>query len=341
MASYSVTSRDIAAHAGVSQSTVSRALRDDPRVAPETAARVRESVARLGYMPNTAARSLITRRTNTIGVIVAGITNPFYPELLDVLHDEFSLSGYRTVLLNERTGGRSVDAALPQLQDRSVDGLVFVSATLGSPFPAHFQRKGIPVVLLNREIDADDLDRVVSDNVGGGRLAADALVDLGHRRVALLSGPRNTSTARDREGGFLARLRERGVEVDERMVRRGEYSHQSGYQGCLELLEAAPRPTAVFCANDVVAFGALDAARRLGVAVPDELSVIGYDDVEMAGWEAFRLTTVRQPLRAMSRRAGRLLIEPIEGDPDVPGRREVFPAGLVQRSTTSPAPDAV
>jgi LacI family transcriptional regulator len=328
-----VTSHDIAADAGVSQSTVSRALRDDPRVAPETVARVKASAARLGYLPNSAARSLITRRTDTIGVIVSGITNPFYPELLDVLHDEFGLSGYRTVLVNERTDGRGLDA-LPQLRGRSVDGLVFVSATLGSTLPDEVRRSGIPVVLLNREIDSDTVDRVVSDNVGGGRIAADALADLGHRRIGLLAGPLNASTARDREAGFLGRLAERGLDVDDRLVRRGEYSHQSGYQGCLELLAADPRPTALFCANDVVAFGALDAARRAGVAVPGELSIVGYDDVEMAGWEVFSLTTVRQPLRQMARRAARMLVERIEGDPALPGRREVFPAGLVRRNTT-------
>lgn len=330
-----VTSKDIARAAGVSQSTVSRALRGDPRVAPETAARVAEVARRMRYLPSAAARSLITNRTETIGVVVADITNPFYPQLVHALQDELGARGYRTVLLTERTDGD----LLARLQGRSVDGLLFTSATLASPVVDEAVAQGIPVALLNRDADGVEADRVLSDNRAGGALAAEALLRLGHRRIALIAGEPGTSTARDREAGFRAALAAAGAPLDERLRRVGDYAHASGHRLALELLEGEPRPTAIFCANDVVAFGVLDAARRLGLAVPEQLSVIGYDDIEMASWELFSLTTIRQPLSEMARTAARLLVERVEGrDDPPPPRRHVFPAELVERATAGPAP---
>lgn len=330
------TSRDVAREVGVSQSTVSRALRGDSRVARDTLARVVEAAQRLNYLPNSAARSLITKRSQTVGVVVSDITNPFYPQLVDVLHDELFLDGYRTVLLNQRTATRGVDDVLPQLQGRAVDGIVFASATLDSPIVEGFAARGIPVVLLNRDCDGVDADRVVSENVEGGRLAARSLLALGHRRIALIAGPANTSTGRDREAGFREELAEQDVEFDEGLRRSGDYSHQSGYQWCLELLRLERRPTAIFCGNDVIAFGALDAACRCGLRVPEDLSVIGYDDIAMSSWELIRLTTISQPLTQMAKAAARMLISRLESQEVLETRRQIFPASLVRRDTTGP-----
>lgn len=334
-----VTSKDLARELRISQSTVSRALRGDPRVAPMTMARVLQAAREMNYTPNLAARSLITRKTGTIGVVVSDITNPFYPELLDILHNEFALAGYRAILFNERTDA-SVEQRLRDLiNGAAVDGLVYVSATLGTPLPGH-RARDIPVVLVNRYVDSAHADTVVSDNHRGGRLVAQAMLELGHRRIALVTGPENTTTSRDRERGFRELLQASGVQFDETLRRVGQYSHHSGYQWCLELLAAEPRPTAVFAANDVIAFGALDAARRLGVRVPAELSVVGFDDIDMAGWEGFNLTTVRQPLAEMGRAAAKLLIERIAGDDTPPPRTRVFPVELVRRGTLAAAPAA-
>ena len=261
-----VTSKDIARKLRISQSTVSRALRGDPRVAPDTMARVLEAAEQMNYTPNLAARSLITRKTGTIGVVVSDITNPFYPELLEILHNEFALAGYRTVLFNERTDASPEQHIADLVNGAAADGVIYVSATLGSPLPG--RPGGVPVVLVNRYLDDVDVDTVVSDNRRGGRLVAEALVELGHRRIALIAGPENTTTSRDRERGFREQLKASGVAFDEALRRVGQFSHSSGYQWCLDLLASEPRPTAVFAANDVVAFGALDAARRVGVARP-------------------------------------------------------------------------
>lgn len=332
-----VTSKDIARELRISQSTVSRALRGDPRVAPVTKARVLEAAREMNYTPNLAARSLITRKTGTVGVVVSDITNPFYPELLDILHNEFALAGYRAILFNERTDASVEQRVRDLVNGAAVDGLVYVSATLGTPLPGH-RARDIPVVLVNRYVDSAHADTVVSDNRRGGRLVARAMLELGHRRIALVTGPENTTTSRDRERGFRELLQASGVQFDETLRRVGQYSHRSGYQWCLELLAAEPRPTAVFAANDVIAFGALDAARRVGVRVPAELSVVGFDDIDMAGWEGFNLTTVRQPLAEMGRAAAKLLIGRIAGDEALPPRRLVFPVELVRRGTLAAAP---
>ncbi|MDO8186313.1 LacI family DNA-binding transcriptional regulator [Conexibacter sp. JD483] len=335
----SVTSRDIAREIGLSQSTVSRALRGDPRVAPETLERVRAAAERLRYVPDAAARMLSSGRTQTVGVVVADILNPFYPEIVEVLHSELRHEGYATVLLNEPLGP---DLA-SQLGGRTVDGLIVVAATLDAAFVARLPAIGIPLVLLNRYVDDADTDRVLSDNVAGGALAVEHLIGLGHRRIGLIAGPANTSTARDREQGLRAALERHDVPFDASLRREGSFTHESGYQHCSELLRLPQPPSAIVCASDVIAFGALDAAKRLGVAVPQQLSVIGYDDVAMAAWEAFALTTIRQPLTRMAKRAVRVLLERLQAAgavaPAAP-QREIFPPQLVKRETTAPPPGA-
>ena len=219
-----VTSKDIARQLKISQSTVSRALRGDPRVAPETTARILETARQMDYTPNLAARSLITRKTGTVALIVSDITNPFYPELLDVLHNEFALGGYRTVLFNERTDAPLEQHVSDLVNGAAVDGLVYVSATLGTPLPGRGVR-AVPVVLVNRYIDSTEVDTVVSDNRRGGRIVAQAIVGLGHRRIALIAGPENATTSRDRERGFREGLEARRVEFDETLRRAGQFSH--------------------------------------------------------------------------------------------------------------------
>jgi LacI family transcriptional regulator len=333
-----VTSRDIARVAGVSQPTVSRALRGDPRVAPATAALVQEAATRLGYVPHAAARSLITRRAGTVAVVVADIGNPFYTELVDALHAGLGRAGLRTVLLNERTDVGADAGIEPLLRSGLVDGAIVATATLDERTAELIAREPTPVVLVNREAAGVERDTVVSDNRGGGALAAELLVaELGHRRIAHVSGPANTSTARDREAGFRESLDDAGVPLDPELCRVGDYSHRDGYRSCLELLDLPDPPSAIFCGNDVIALGALDAARRRGVAVPDALSIVGFDDIALAGWESFRLSTVRQPLADMALEAVRALVARVEGTADAPPRRIVFPTELIRRATTGPA----
>jgi LacI family transcriptional regulator len=330
------TSHDIAREAGVSQSTVSRTLRRDPRVDPATAERVLEVARRLGYAPNTSARSLVTRRTRTVAVVVADITNPFYPQLVEALHEQLGRAGYRMILFNERTDVRGDGGLDMLLHGGGADGAIFLSVTIGGGIADLLGASPVPTVLLNRDADGAVLDRVMADHVGGAVQVAKHLLSLGHQRIAFIGGPANTSTNRDRLAGLSMTLDAAGLPLDPSLRRGGEFTHQCGFQWATDLLTGSDPPTAIFCANDVVAFGAIDAARRLQIEVPRRLSIVGFDDIPMAGWESFSLTTVRQPLVDMARQAARMLIDRIEGHDGSDPNRFVFPTYLIQRATTGP-----
>jgi LacI family transcriptional regulator len=333
------TSWTVARAAGVSQSTVSRALRGDPRVREDTRRRVDEAARRLGYVPNSLASSLVSRSTRTVAVVVSDLTNPFFPSLLTPIYDELQLMGYRVVLFTERTDIPTGQETLRRLLDRSIDGVLVTTATLDSRFAGELQQRGLPMVLLNRYIDGFDVDRVISDNFGGAVIGGRHLLELGHRRIGIIRGPSNTSTSRDRTAGLHEALAQYGVTPDPALAREGTYSHQSGYQHTSELLRLPEPPTAIFCGNDVVAFGALDAALALGVRVPRDVSIIGFDDIPMAAWEVFQLTTLRQPIGDMARAAARMLAERIEHPGDIgPGREQVFATSLVRRATVDRPP---
>jgi LacI family transcriptional regulator len=219
-----------------------------------------------------------------------------------------------------------------------VDGLIFTSATLDSDVVDWFSDRGVPVVLLNRDIEGAAVDRVLSDTRFGGALAGELLVRLGHKRMGVLAGPPNTSTSRDRERGFREEIERLGVAYLPELTRHGEYTYASGHQWARELLTLPDPPTALFCGNDVMAFGALDAARRLGVDVPGDLSIVGYDDIDMATWAAFDLSTIRQPLPQMAKAAARMMVSRIESDAELEPRTQIFPANVILRATTGPAP---
>ncbi len=328
------TSSTVAEAVGVSQSTVSRALHGDPRVRPDTRKLIERTAAELGYRPAWLA-SGEPERTRTIGVVVSDLTNPFFPSLVTPVHDELRIMGYRVVLFAERTDIPTGQQALHNLLDREIDGVLVTTATLDSRLAEAMADRDLPLVLLNRYVDGMDVDRVVADNHQGGRAAARHLVELGHTRIGVIRGPANTSTSRDRHAGLLTGLEQAGVTLDELMVREGPYSHQSGYQNARDLLRGPVPPTALICGNDVIAFGAIDAAKSLGLEVPADISVIGFDDVPMAAWEVFSLTTVRQPLSEMAREAARMLVERIEHVGDIgAGRERLFATSLVRRATT-------
>lgn len=331
----SITSHDVARLAGVSQPTVSRALRGDPRVAAATRENVRKAAEALSYVPSEAGRSLSTRATRRIGVVVTDLTNPFYPHLVAPLHDELERLGYRMMLFTERSDEA---VATERLLHHSIDGVVLTTATTDSRLPADLDRRKVPFVFLNRESDSANAHASVVDNAEGGRLAARLLLDHGHRRIAGIFGSGNTTTGHDRELGFRLALAESGVALPEDAVRRGPFEFDTGHAALLELLTADPRPTAVFCGNDVVAIGALNAALAAGLRVPEDLTVIGFDDIPMAAWEVFQLTTIRYDLHAMAESAARLLVHRIKGEASPEGERVRWPVTLVPRATHADAP---
>lgn len=338
-----VTSHDVARRAGVSQSTVSRALRGDERVSAATRRHVRAIAEQLGYVPSTIGRNLVTRSTRTLGIVVTDLTSVFYPYVISPLHDEVTARGYRMVLFTEgvETDGPLGEEALrpltDRLLDRSIDGVVLTTSRLEGSVSRRLALRGLPFVFLTRLVDDVAADSAVVDNSLGASLAAAEAIRLGHTRIAAILGPSNTSTGRDRERGVRAALSAAGLPLLDELVRRGPFTFTSGYHGMMHLLSLPEAPTVVLCANDTVAIGAYNAARTQGVAVPEDVSLVGFDDLPMAGWEVFQLTTVHQPMEEMARTAVRLLIERIEGDvPPGAVRRVVVEPTLVMRRTLGP-----
>lgn len=332
---------DVARAAGVSQTTVSRVFRGDTLVAERTRDHVMAVARRLGYAPNLAARTLTTNRAYTVAVITPDVVNPLYPQEITTLHGEFSAAGYRTMLLARGDVDADEDSAprdLDALRGRAVDGVVFAAATVESPAVAQFLESGMPLVLLHRDAERGEVDRVLSDDRAGCDLAAEYAVGLGHRRIGVLTGPPETSSGRARRQYFEEALAKLGCPLDPTYARWGSHSHETGFALAEELLELDPAPTAVLCGSDIVAFGVLDAARRRGLRVPEDLSVIGFDDIAMSSWSMIGLTTVRQPLEKMAKAAATTLLHRIEHPDDHTPRRRVFDVELIERGTSGPAP---
>lgn len=332
-----VTSRDVARIAGVSQATVSRVLHDSDKVTPATRARVLAVLRDTGYAPNLRARAMRTGRMNTVGVVVARIRNPFYPELLEALGSDLGARDQRMVLWE--SGGGGEDGAIDAIGQGLVDGLVFTTVTGTSRALEEALRNDAPIVLVNRGLDDVACDQVASANRIGAWHVAQYFALHGRRDIAFIGGPLTASTAREREEGFRQGLADHGLALPDDAIARRDFSHEGGREAMQRLLDRAHPPRAVFCVNDLTAFGALDGARAAGVAVPDELWVVGYDDIAMASWAAFDLTTVRQSIPEMSRLATELLLARV-ADPGRPPVRHRLPDHLVVRGTTAHAPFA-
>jgi LacI family transcriptional regulator len=326
------TSHDVAQLVGVSQPTVSRALRDDTQVSEETRRRVRAAAEQLGYVPSRRGRSLSTLSTGHVALVVGAVGNPFYTEAIEHLHARLAAIGHRVVVLTDEP---YPTPAHDELLDGSIDGAILATATLDSALPRDLAARGLPIVLFNRTTDDAAVDVCVSENERGAALAAGELARLGHRRVGAILGPRDTSTGRDREAGFRAALDAAGLGLPDARLRRGPFAVATGAQALAELMDGRHPPTAIFCANDVIAIGALNAAHRLGVAVPDDLTIVGFDDIGMASWDLFALTTVRQDLATMADATVRMLADRIR-DPERAPRQVTVPTALVHRRTHAP-----
>lgn len=324
------TSQDVARLAGVSQSTVSRALAEHASVSEATRGKVREAAAALGYRPNVLARSLITQRSGLIAIVVASMDNPFYWEVLTLFSQALQASGQQLLLFT--IGPRETfDAVIRKVLQYRVDGVIVVSAVLSSRAIAECREAGLPVVLFNRYVDRDDLNVVVCDNVEGGRAVATLLANTGHRSFGFISGVADTSTNRDRLAGFREQLDRLGLPMP--AVEHGDYAYESGREAVKRLVLQGERPDAIFCANDIMAIGALDGLRLdLGLRVPEDVSVIGFDDIPMASWSGIELTTVRQQRERMVEASLRILGQSLAA----PGQQPVFhlePGRLIVRQT--------
>ena len=324
---------DVARAAGVSVGTVSNVVSGARAVRPETRERVERAIAELGFRPNTVARALIRRRTQTVGMVIPDVTNPFFSDLIWEVERALTDADYAVVFGNSANDPARERRYLEAFLSRRVDALVVV-VTAGADLD--FVRglaAEVPTVFVDRLVPPD-VESVVGDNDAGMALVVDHLAGLGHRRVALVNGDAGLETARAREAGADAALARHGLELAARSS--GAFTLQSGDDQARALL-GRDRPTAVIAANDLLAMGVLAAAARAGLAVPGDLSVTGYDDIPYAAFTSPPLTTVRQPARAMGEEAARLLLARLAGDAGPPQRSVVGPELRLRSSTGPPA----
>lgn len=328
--------RDVALRAGVSLSTVSKALNGAPHVTPETRSRVLEAAAALGYRPNSIARSLKTKRTRTIGLVTDDLGDAFTMPMMrgvEIAASEAEVSVFLCNSYGERDGER---VHLEALLDKQVDAIILMSGYRVRERAAPARAlAGLPVVYLYQYTSEVQVPCIVPDDAGGGALAAEHLLELGHRRVAMINGPQHFQAARDRVAGFASALERAAVPWSGELLGGGEWSMVTGYRAAHRFLDRPEPPTAIFCASDVIALGAIAAAYERGLRVPEDLSIVGFDDRLLASQAQPPLTTVALPLFEMGRVAGAIAV----GAPPAGVARaglHTVPCSLVRRSTTAP-----
>lgn len=300
-----ISIKDIAKAAGVSHSTVSRALSDSRLVNAETKVRIQDLAREMGYSPDAWARSLVMGQTRTVGVVVTTIADPFIAEVMQGIESTAYEHGYTVILASSNSEPERELAAVEMLRSKRVDGVIVTSSRVGALYQKHLERIGVPVVLLNNHSEQSGryTFSVTVDNPHGGHLATQHLIELGHRRIAHVSGPEGTSSSEGRLAGYRQALTHAGIPLDPSLIVPGAGRTESGKQAFLTLEALAQPPTAVFCYNDVTAIGLMCAAREAGLSVPEDLSVVGFDDIPFASYMYPALTTIAQPKFEMGQQA--------------------------------------
>jgi LacI family transcriptional regulator len=330
------TLRDVAAAAGVHPATASRALNPETRilVSEETARRVSAAAAALGYRPNPVARSLRTRRSHTVGVLIPDLNNPLFPPIVRGLEDRLASKGYVALIGNTDGDTDRERIIFEQMRARHVDGFVLATAQLHSPVLAEAARAELPVVLMNRLSEDYSFPSVSVDNEQGARMAISHLAKLGHTRIAHIAGPQEVSTGASRLRGFIDGMKSNGLEADDsRIVFAGSYTVEEGNRACRELLARDTGCTAVAAANDMLAVGCYAALDDTGLRCPEDLSVMGFNDMPFIDRLRPPLTTVRFPHYQLGTEAAELLLERITGG-DGPVKILYLAPELVARGST-------
>ncbi|HEV7211986.1 MAG TPA: LacI family DNA-binding transcriptional regulator [Blastococcus sp.] len=331
------TLRDVATAAGVHPATASRALNEATRslVRPATVARVREVAAALGYQVNPIARSLKTSRSETVGVLVPDLTNPLFPPIVRGIEDTLADSGYTVLTANTDNDPERAASNFAVLQARQVDGFIIASALLDDPLMHEAAERGVPMVLVNRATEHLDVSMVAGDDATGIARTVDHLVSLGHRDIAHIAGPLSVSTGAVRLRAFRAAMHSHGLR-DDRIVVAEAYSEAAGRDALVDLLEEEA-PTAVVAGNDLLAIGCYDALEEQGLSCPDDISIVGFNDMPFISRLRPPLTSVRVPQYELGVEAARLLLDRLSGRTVTP-RVVLLPVTLVVRGSTAPPP---
>ncbi|MCL4561918.1 MAG: LacI family transcriptional regulator [Chloroflexi bacterium] len=329
--------KDVARLAGVSASTVSRVSSNHPDVSEETKQKVEAAMKTLGYRPFALAQGLVSGRSHTLGLLVSDIANPFYPQLASAIEETANEEGYVVFLCNTCDNPERSKQYIDRLLGHGVDGIIHASVGSDEEHLHDLIDNEFPLVFINRRpANLQGIDLVAFDSVGGAREAVKHLVQLGHRKIGFLSGPLYISTEKDRLAGFKLEMEANGISIPPGFIQHIETSRQKGCQAAHEMLARPSRPTAII-ANDIVAYGVLDAALDLGLRVPQDLSIIGFGAIEGTNLGPIHLTTISSRIREMGKIGCQRLIEAID-DAEHQPKETILKVALIERDTTAKAP---
>jgi LacI family transcriptional regulator len=337
------TISDVARRAGVSAMTVSRVVNGTGHTSAVTKARVEAAIDELGYVPNALARQLRSKRTKTIALLVSDISNPYFTTIARGVEDFFVAHGYSVMYCNTDEDAAEEEQYLLMLIERQIDGVLLVPARSSGESFRLLQSHHTPVVVIDRRVTSRDVDSVRCDSEAGAHALVEHLLGLGHQQIAVLTGAPEISTSMDRVAGARRAMQEAGLELSEAMIHYGSYTYgksnqADGYRMAGDMLAApGPRPTAVFCANNFIAYGAIRALRDAGLRVPDDMSVVAFDDLPDEWISEPFLTVARQPAYDIGHRAAALLMDHITGEQPASGASVILPFELIIRRSSGPA----
>lgn len=331
----SVTSKDVARLAGVSQSTVSRAFNSigGKGVRPEARERIMAAAKELGYFPNLVARGMISGKTNVVGLVVGDNLGPFYNRIVNLFIEKVQEIGKQCLVFKVPRQDQ-IDGIISRVIQFQVEAVIITASAMTKVMVEACKDNDIPVILFNRFIPGVNISTVYVDPIEGGKMAAEYLYQKGHRNIGYIQFVRETSEEMEKKIGFYSRLREYGIH--QMQEEAADYDYDSGYEAGLHMLRAENPPTAIFCTSDLVAMGVMDAARQeMGLLVPRDLSVVGYDDIPMAGWKAYGLTTIRQPVEVLISKTVDILVYLLEEENALPKVEMLKPELIERKSTTA------
>lgn len=334
MSTKHVTINQVAARAAVSIQTVSRVLNGRPDVSPETRQRVQKVIDELGYQPYAIARGLASRRTYTLGLVTVDFTDYWFNQVVTGAEEEARKHGFFFMLGSARCAPEDEPVYLRLLKERHVEGVLFVRAGSADDYShlRNLRDSGVPVVTTGDYIPEADFSSVDVNNIEGGRKAVRYLIEHGHTRIAMIPGPRGIKSTNDRNLGYYQAMQEAGIVPDPDLVVYGDWTHRSGYEAMRQLLSTGRPLTAIFSHNDRMAIGALSVARAAGLKVPQDISIVGYDDIPEAEFSDPPLTTIRQPTCEVGQAAASLLIQILE-NPGMTPKQVLLETELVERSS--------
>ncbi|MGB9976572.1 LacI family DNA-binding transcriptional regulator [Thermovenabulum sp.] len=330
-----VTIYDVARKANVSIATVSRVLNNSSLVSAKTRERVMKAIEELNFSPNVIASALTKKSTKTLGIVVPDISNPFFAELTRGVEDACNDFGFNLIICNTDNSIDKEVTYIKLLKQKSIDGYIISTAYYNDEIVLKMIKSNVPMILLGRDIECEgcNFDAVVSDNEKGGYLATKHLIDLGHQKIACLLGPPRVKVNLEREKGYLKAIHEANLKIYPELVGYGDFKVDFGYKKALEILTGKIKPTAFFAANDLTAIGVIKAAKSLGLKVPQDISVVGYDNTMLAELVDPPLTTISQQMKKMGYLAAEMLIKRIKNERTA-GEKVVFDVNLVIRKST-------